>query len=100
MKWKWNWYLSITAIKQFMEIQGWSGPPEDSNPHFLAAEEQLGGLSLSANEAPSNQKSGGKLYRGWTMIRGKRDRVELTVMPEGREEGDLPQLVRVRLKSR
>jgi len=31
-------------------------------------------------------------------LTGKRRRIELTVMPAGREEGDLPQLVRVTLK--
>lgn len=95
----WKWYLSIAAIKQYMEIVGLNGPCEDSNPDFIGAERELGQLSITtqpANTPPT--ASGGIIYRPNVWIHGKKTRLELTVMPAGREEGSLPQLVRVRLK--
>ena len=95
----WNWYLTIAATRQFMELAGLTGELEATNPAFVAAENALGELSLTARQAdtPPTQ-SGAEIYRGWTNIRGRRERIECTVMPRERSEGSLPQLVRVRLK--
>jgi hypothetical protein len=110
---KWHWYLTIDAIRQFMAAADMSGEVEAGNPDFELAEELLGQLSLTARKVDAPQSaSGALLYRGWVEIpgvgrthkdraaghKGRRRRVECTVMPAGRAEGDLPQLVRVRLK--
>jgi hypothetical protein len=100
----WRWYLSIAAIQEWMEATGRGGIPEDSNPNFVAAERELGELSLTArlvDEPPGTQRSGSLCYRGnITIVDGQRIRVECRVMPARREEGNLPQLVRVRRKHR
>lgn len=96
---KWRWYLTIAAVRQFMELAGLRGELEKSNPDFRAAQEALGELSLTAKTTRATEtKSGAVIYRGKVTIGGKRRRIELTVAPAGREEGDLPQLVRVILK--
>ena len=46
----------------------------------------------------AGHSSGAQTYRGKITIGGKRRRIELTVAPADRKEGDLPQLVRVTLK--
>lgn len=95
----WRWYISIAAIKQYMSLAGLSGELEDTNPHFVAAQNALGELSLTARPAQTAEtKSGAVIYRGKVTIHGKRRRVECTVMPVPRTEGSLPQLLRVTLK--
>lgn len=98
---KWKWYLSIAAVRQYMEIAGLKGECELENPDFDAAQNALGELSLTATPAntPPTQ-SGAIIYRCWVQLRGQRTRLELTVAPAARAEGALPQLIRVRLKSR
>ena len=98
---KWRWYLSIAAVRQYMDLAGLRGPLEDDNHDFAQAQEALGELSLTAKVATTASdatKSGGVVYRGKVTIHGKRRRVECVVMPWPREEGKLPQLVRVTLK--
>lgn len=98
---RWRWYLSIAAVRQYMEIAGLRGELEDNNPDFVRAQNELGAVSLTATpaDAPPSD-SGGIIYRPWVHIHGRRTRLELTVTPAGRSEGDLPQLVRVRVKGR
>lgn len=95
----WKWYLSIAAVRQYMEIAGLSGPLEDDNPGFLLAQEVLGELSLTAKLVDTKEpRSGGSYYRGKIDLHGRRRRVEMVVMPPIRSEGPLPQLVRITLK--
>ncbi len=95
----WRWYLTIAAVRQYMELASLHGALENCNPDFVLAQDALGDLSLTAKLARTPPtKSGASLYRGKVTIAGKRRRIELTVMPAGREEGDKPQLVRVNLK--
>lgn len=96
---RWKWYLTIASIKQFMALTGRSGECEDDNPDFVAAQHELGEISLTATPADTPPtSSGGIIYRPNVLIAGRKTRLELTVVPAGRAEGDLPQLVRVRLK--
>jgi len=96
---KWHWYLSVEAVRQYMSLAGLRGELEDENPDYRAAMDDLGELSLTAKLARTPpSKSGALTYRGKVNIQGKRRRIECTVMPHRREEGDLPQLLRVRLK--
>jgi hypothetical protein len=95
----WQWYLTIAAVRQYMELAGLRGPLELENPDFVRAQEALGELSLTAKLAPTaSGKHGADVYRGKVTIHGKRRRIECTVIPTQREEGSLPQLVRVTLK--
>lgn len=98
----WNWYISIEAIRQYMEIQNWSGELEVSNPLFLRAKEELRAFSLTAREVDTPltkpARSGAVLYRANGFSRGVKARWEFSVSFEKRGEGNLPQLVRVRLK--
>ncbi len=98
---KWKWYLSIAAVREWMALTGRGGELEDDNPDFVAAQNELGELSLTAKlalEASDKQRNGATIYRGRVMVRGKSRRAECTVMPPLRSEGPLPQLVRVTLK--
>lgn len=96
---RWRWYLTIAAVRQYMEIAGLTGDLEDDNPDFVRAQNDLGEISLTATPADTPPTdSGGIIYRPHVMIAGRKTRLELTVTPAGRAEGDLPQLVRVRLK--
>jgi hypothetical protein len=96
---KWRWYLTVAAVRQFMELTGRRGDLEDDNLEFVAAQNELGELSISAKPARTAEtKSGAVVYRGKITLRGKRQRVECTVMPIPRKEGALPQLLRVTLK--
>lgn len=97
----WRWYISIAAVRDWMAITGRSGELEDNNPQFVAAQAELGQLSLTATlaEAASEKlRSGGLIYRGRVMVGGRSRRAECTVMPAARAEGSLPQLVRVTAK--
>lgn len=97
----WNWYLSIAAIRDLMQIAGLRGPAEDSNPAFTAAERMLGQYSLTAREVEgAHTASGCKIYRtaGKVEIRGRKTRLEFTVSFAERAEGELPQVLRVREK--
>jgi hypothetical protein len=95
----WKWYITAEAARQYMALAYTGDPLRDE--HFDAAEDALGQLSLTASQADTPPTaSGGIIYRGWTVINGRRERLELTVMPDPRPEGELPQLVRVRLKRR
>jgi len=95
----WRWYLTIAAVRQYMVLAGLSGELEDDNPDFLAAQNALGELSLTAKPARTAEtESGAVIYRGKVTIAGKRRRIECTVMPIPRTEGKLPQLLRVTLK--
>jgi hypothetical protein len=95
----WRWYLTIAAVRQYMELAGLRGELEESNPDFVAAQNALGELSLTAKPARSAEtKSGAVIYRGKVTIAGKRRRIECTVMPIPRTEGALPQLLRVTAK--
>ena len=96
---KWNWYLTIAAVRQYMALTGLRGDLEDDNPDFVRAQNELGDLSLTARLADAEPtQSGAVRYRGKITLRGRRQRVECTVMPAGRDEGVLPQLLRVTLK--
>ena len=79
--------------------KGLHGPLEAANPDFVAAQNALGELSLTAKPARTAEtKSGAVIYRGKVTIDGKRRRIECTVMPIPRVEGKRPQLLRVTLK--
>ncbi len=97
----WKWYLSIAAVRQYMDIAGLRGELETDNPDFVAAQNTLGQLSLTATPADTPPtRSGGVIYRCWVEMKSGRKRIELTVTPSPRDEGSLPQLVRVTLKNR
>ena len=94
-----NWYLTVKAVREYMEICGLSGPLESDNPEFVRAERELVEISQTAKPADTPlTDSGGVIYRVWVESPKGRLRLELTVMPWTRPEGDASQLVRVRLK--
>ena len=95
----WNWYITIAAVRQYMDLAGLAGELEEDNPDFLRAQEALGELSLAAKYViGKDTESGAAIYRGKVTIGGKRRRIECTVMPVPRKEGSLPQLLRITLK--
>lgn len=96
----WKWYLTIAAVKQYMDLAGYSGPTEDDNPDFIRAENELGEHSLTARPVVGkNTRSGAILYRtGMMRLKRGRGRLEFTVSPIPRKEGKLPQLLRVTWK--
>ena len=97
----WKWYITIAAVREWMALTGRSGELEDDNPDFVAAQNELGDLSLTARlavDASERQRNGASIYRGRVTVRGKKRRAECTVMPPLRSEGPLPQLVRVTFK--
>lgn len=99
MRGDWPWYITVSAVRQYMQLAGLTGEPEDTNPNFLRAQDELGDLSLTAKPViGKDTESGAVIYRGKVTIKGKRRRIECTVMPIPRTEGALPQLLRVTLK--
>jgi hypothetical protein len=101
MQGDWKWYLTVQAVKEWMRLTGRRGELEETNPEFMAAQDELGAMSMTfrlAETASGRETSGASIYRGRIMVRGKSKRAECTVMPAVRTEGSLPQLVRVTLK--
>lgn len=97
----WKWYITFAAVQQWMKLTGRHGELDDDNHDFVAAQNELGDLSLTAKlseVASEKQQSGASIYRGKVTVMGKRVRAECTVMPPIRSEGPLPQLVRVTIK--
>lgn len=98
MRGDWKWYITIEAVRQWMQLTGRRGALEDDNPDFVAAQNELGDLSRTAtlaDGATSRQESGTKVYRGKVTVKGRRVRAECYVRPLPGPEGNLPQLVRV-----
>lgn len=89
------WYLSVSAVRDYLRITG--GPDVTDGPVFHRAEEELAKICKRAAElaeakpdGPSLSESGLLQYRG-----GKPLRLSLLVSPDPRAEGRLPQLVAV-----
>lgn len=97
----WRWYLSIAAVRQYMELAGLRGELEEDNPDFVRAQDDLGTHSLTARPVPGKDTaSGAIIYRTGRVVlpNGRKCRLEFTVMPIPRKEGALPQLLRVTAK--
>jgi len=97
------WYISIAAIEEYMWTAVYHGSSELTNPDFVEAERALLELCASAEVRDTGTRtgSGGQIWRTGRITVGRRPRavrLELTVMPAERVEGQKPQLVRVRLK--
>lgn len=98
---RWEWYLTIAAVRQYMALAGLSGEMEERNPDFVRAQNELGEYSLTSRPViGKNTESGAAIYRtGQIVLNGRnRVRLEFTVMPVPRAEGGLPQLIRVTRK--
>jgi hypothetical protein len=96
---EWQWYMTVAAIEQYMNICRMPGDLFDEDQNFRKALEQLGEFSLTARLADiPPTESGAEIYRAKITLRGKRYRIEFTVQPQPRNEGKLPQLLRVRLR--
>lgn len=70
MQGKWKWYITITAIREWMALTGRRGPLEDNNPDFVAAEAELGELSLTAHlalAASEREKNGFAYASTWAV---------------------------------
>lgn len=91
-----RWYLSAVAVRQWLAIRGL--PDDDGGPYWGIAERELGELAEIARDTGQRSRSGAQTWRAKWTIQGRRRRVELTVMPDPRPEGPLPQLVQVRLR--
>lgn len=96
---EWKWYITVAAIEQFMNICRMPGDLLDEDPNFRKALDQLGEFSLTARRADiPPTESGAEIHRAKITLQGKRYRIEFTVQPQLRNEGKLPQLLRVRLR--
>jgi len=89
------WYLSVSAVRDYLRITG--RPDVTDGPVFHRAEEELVKMCLRAAEladanpnGPKRTPSGLLQYRGGLPLR-----LRLLVAPDPREEGRLPQLVKV-----
>jgi hypothetical protein len=89
------WYLSVSAVRDYLRITG--RPDVTDGPVFHRAEEELVEICQRAVEnaernpdGPKRTASGLYQYRG-----GKPLRLRLLVAPDPRAEGRLPQLVQV-----
>ena len=63
----WRWYLTIAAVRQWMDLTDRRGPLEDDNPDFVAAQNGWGELSLTArlSESASAKTQSGRLRVPW-----------------------------------
>jgi hypothetical protein len=98
----WRWYITIAAVRQYMELAGLRGELEDHNPDFVRAQNDLGEHSLTARVVRGKDSASGAIvYRTegkTTLPNGRKTRLEFTVMPIPRKEGAMPQLLRVTAK--
>jgi hypothetical protein len=95
-----RWYITVRAVRDYMNILGYEGSTD--GPIFDRAAIDLEDLCDGA-ELKREWAHDGKPRQLWlarTQIDGRVERLELTVSLQPRQEGPLPQLVRVRLKSR
>jgi hypothetical protein len=86
-----RWYLSAAAVREYAAAARL--PIDDGGPRWLAAEQAVAAICDRARlavEEPHRQFYG----------TGRPERWELTVSTTPRPEGNLPQLVRVRMKGR
>lgn len=90
------WYVTVAALRDWMRIGGWAEDEE--------AEADAALLALCSSGAPRDTgrrtDSGAEVWRTGRLEVGRRRgvRLELTVMPGPRPEGEKPQLLRVRAK--
>lgn len=87
-----KWYITVAAVLEYQAICG--RPERRDGPEFDRAAKELEQLCESAER----KKTG--LWQAKTKLGGRTERIELHVSTRKRPEGDLPQLVRVRLRSR
>lgn len=85
------WYITVRAIHDYLRLSG--QPVVDDGPVFARAERELIAIAIQlAAKGPTvtEQESGALVYR-----EGRPRRWRYTVQPAPREEGTMPQLVRV-----
>ncbi len=85
------WYVTVTAVREYLEIKGLNRDDEGSD--FATAEQELTEMAckiVESGKAGRDLDSGAIQYRG-----GRPLRLRLTVNPAPRREGGKPQLVRV-----
>lgn len=85
------WYVSARAVRDYLELRG--RPLVEDGPEWDWAEDELMRIAaetVASGRQPREMDSGALRYRGPKPLR-----LGLVVMPAPREEGDLPQLVRV-----
>jgi hypothetical protein len=95
-----HWYITVAACLDWQRICG-IDPPQDDGPVFDRAAKELDELCQSLDRERHYKKLSSGDTEEWvakTTIRGKRVRVEIYVRTSPREEGDAPQVVRVRRK--
>lgn len=92
-----RWYVSAAAVKEYQSIAGY--PVQSEGPIWNRAERELADLcELAKLVEGAKTYADHEIYRCKATIKGRRARMELEVSHQRRAEGDLPQLVRVRLK--
>lgn len=85
------WYISARAVRDYLALRG--RPVVDEGPAFDRAAVELQRMAeetVASGREPKQMDSGALRYRGPKPLR-----LMLLVVPTPREEGDLPQLVRV-----
>jgi hypothetical protein len=96
MRGDWPFYISIAAVREYMREVGYSGPLEDDNPQFVAAQNELGDASLVAKRTETPGLKGTVIYRTGNLRVGPRklvSRIELSVSFAPNKAGDKPQVV-------
>lgn len=102
---QWPWYMTVAAVREFMAIAGIEddddGAGAGGGPAWGRAERELGALCAQARlaDVKTPPASGAEVYRtGRVLVGGRKTKLEFYVQPAPRQEGDKPQLVRVRDK--
>ncbi len=93
-----RWYVTVAAVQDFLRICG--AAPVRDGPLFDGAAKELDAACESARlvRAAGESSRDAAIYRANVPIRGTGHLIDLYVAEALRPEGDLPQLVRVRLK--
>lgn len=89
-----RWYITVAAVTEYQRIAGL--PVTREGDEFGAARMALSALCEQARLV--RDEGHRAIYRLTADVGGRRRRLELTVSLAFRDEGDLPQLVRVRDK--
>lgn len=91
-----QFYISATAVRQYMAICGYEGSTD--GPVFDSAAIELEKLVENSRQVDVGPSQQCQLWRVRAIVRGKNTRLEFSVSTEHRPEGSLPQLINVRNK--
>lgn len=63
-----RWYITISAVRQYMALAGLRGPLTDDNPDFVRAERELCEYAAVARAVGKSTASGAEIFGGGSVV--------------------------------